>query len=340
MGHDLYVALIPQSPLIPHLKIESQKILTLPLRNALDISSAWKLRNFARERQIQIIHAHVARDYSLAALAAGRSTQAKLVLTRHVLFPLSAVHRLTKRRVGRVIAVSDAVAENLRQQNIFDPDQVSVIHHGIDLNRFRVRHISGAKDGNRTLRVGMLGELSVVKGQEDFLRAAAIVARQTDNVRFMIAGRDNSAGGENRKEIGALVQGLNLADRVELIESIEDVPEFFSQLDVFVSAARSEAFGLAIVEAMACGVPVVATMTPGAQEIIDDNQTGRLVPIRDVAAMARVISELLSDPEKCDLLTANARRQVAEKFSLERMVGETEQLYRDIAKLDSTIGST
>jgi glycosyltransferase involved in cell wall biosynthesis len=331
-GHDLHVALVPQSPLISHLKIDSNNILKLPLRNALDISSAWKLRKFARVRQIEIIHAHLARDYPLAALAAGRSGRAKLVLTRHVLFSLSSVHRLTKRRVARVIAVSEGVAENLSQQNIFDADQISVIRHGIDLDRFHLRDSLGAPDSNTTLRVGMLGELSAVKGQKDFVRAAAIVVPQTDHVKFVIAGRDNSANGKNRKEVEALIKELNLTDRIELIDSIEDVPAFLSRLDVFVSAARSEAFGLAIVEAMACGVPVVATMTPGALEIIEDNQTGRLVPVREAAEMARALSELLSDSAKRKVLAENARGKVAERFSLERMLGETEQLYRDISE--------
>jgi glycosyltransferase involved in cell wall biosynthesis len=324
-GHDLHVALVPESPLTSHLgKMDPQNIFTLPLRNALDVASAWKLRKFARERQIEIFHAHVARDYPLAALAAGGSSNAKLVLTRHVLFPLSRVHRLTKLRVARVIAVSQAVADNLSAQKIFDAHQITVIRHGIDLSRF---HPLEKKDDN-AMQVGTVGELSAVKGQEDFVRAAAILARETENVNFVIAGRDNSADGRNRRGIEALIKEFDLAGRVEFVDWI-DVSEL-AKLDVFVSASRSEAFGLAIVEAMACGVPVIATMTPGAMEIIDNNQTGKLVPISDVAEMARVIGELLSDTGRREFLSANARVFVAERFSLNRMVNETEQVYREV----------
>jgi glycosyltransferase involved in cell wall biosynthesis len=330
-GHDIHIALVPESPLISHLRsIDPQNIFTLRLRNALDIQSAWKLRQFVRERQIEIVHAHVARDYPLAALALGRKSPAKLVLTRHVLFPLSRVHKLTKRRVTRVIAVSQAVADNLRIQNIFDTGQITVIRHGIDLGRFRPRAESASSGGGRALRIGMLGEISPVKGQEDFLRAAASIAPHAHHAKFVIAGRDNSADGRYRREIETLVSELALTDRVDLIDEINDVSKFFFDLDLFVSAARSEAFGLAIVEAMACGVPVVATETAGAREIIEDNQSGRLVPIHDVAEMAHVIGELLTDPAQRELLAANARREVDEKFSLERMVSETEQVYREI----------
>jgi len=332
-GHDVHLAVNPDSPLISHLrKIDQRNILTLPLRNALDIRSAWKLRKFVQDHRIEIIHAHVARDYPLVALAIDRSSPAQLVLTRHVLFPLSNVHRLTRRRVTRVIAVSQAVADNLRVQNIFRAEQIAVIRHGIDLSRFPPRAESASPASDRTLRVGMLGELSPVKGQEDFVRAAAIIAPQTDGVKFVIAGRDNSADGRHRRAIEALVNELALTDRFDLLDQIDDVSQFFSELDVFVSGARSEAFGLAMVEAMACGVPVVATMTAGAREIIEDNQTGRLAPLHDAAEMARIIGELLTDPGQRESLAANARREVNEKFSLERMVNETEQLYRDISR--------
>src|SRR6185503_17785695 len=285
-GHDLFIALTHDSPLSSHLSgIDSYRILALPLRNALDLASGWKLRRFVREHQIEIVHAHVARDYPLAALAAGGKAESKLVLTRHVLFPLSKVHKLTKRRVSRVIAISLAVADNLRGQNIFDPHQITVISHGIDLSRFHVRNDSETAE-RKALRIGMLGEISTVKGQDDFVRAAAILAPQADDLEFVIAGIDNSAGGRNQQEIEALVKELGLTSRVRLLDSIVDVPNFLAGLDVFVSASRSEAFGLAIVEAMASGVPVVATRTAGAEEVIEHDQTGRLVPVRDVEGLA------------------------------------------------------
>jgi glycosyltransferase involved in cell wall biosynthesis len=117
---------------------------------------------------------------------------------------------------------------------------------------------------------------------------------------------------------------------VELIESMVDVVEFISQLDVFVSASHSEAFGLAIVDAMACGIPVVATATGGAGEIISDGQTGRLTPIGDIDELANRIVELLDDPQLRDRLSTNARAMVAERFSAHRMISQTEDVYRAV----------
>jgi glycosyltransferase involved in cell wall biosynthesis len=331
-GHDVFVALIPESPLLPELqRIPDRNILALPLRNSLDIAGAFKLRRFAREHQIEIIHAHVARDYPLAALAVGRAGKSRLVLTRHVLFPLSKLHKLTRRRVSRVIAVSRAAANVLERGEIFHDQQITVIPHGIDLNRFRrdQRSHQPAKT-NLSLRVGMLGQLSLNKGQRDFVRAAAIVAGQRDDVEFVIAGRDKSPEAKNRREIEALITGCGLGDRISLFDSIDDVPAFLADLDLFVSASHSEAFGIAIIEAMACGVPVVATMTAGAREIIEPDQTGRLVPVGSVEDLAKAMLDLLSDREQRERLTENAGQMVADRFSLERMVDETERIYQEI----------
>ena len=122
-GHEIFAAIAPGSPLRSELSsLAAENIIELPMRNALSVRSGLRLARLVRERRIEIVHAHVARDYPLAALAAGRSG-ARLVLTRHVLFPLSKIHRLTLRRTSRVIAVSEAVADGLRAQNIFPAGQ-------------------------------------------------------------------------------------------------------------------------------------------------------------------------------------------------------------------------
>ena len=328
-GHDVFVAHASDSPLVPALtQIPAGNLLALPLRNSIDVSSAWKLRKFARDCRAEIIHAHVARDYPLAALALGRSHRTKLVVTRHVLFPLGSIHRLTRRRVAHVIAVSNAVAAGLRAQNIFAGRRISVVHHGLNLSDYGSHGKSSARPEDGLVRVGILGELSPVKGQDVFVRAAAMIAGKERGVEFIIAGADHSRDGENRRKLEALIEELDLSDKIRLLGEIESVPDFLSSLDLFVSASSSEAFGIAIVEAMACGVPVIASMTEGAREVIKADQTGRLVPIGDAAALAGAVIDMLNDQPAREMLAANALRDVAERFSLARMVDEIEQVYR------------
>jgi len=333
-GHGIFVALSPSSPLLAELSaVPKDNIVELRMRNSLNVASALNLARFAREHQIEIIHAHVARDYPLAAFVSRRAG-AQLVLTRHVLFPMSGIHRLTLRRTARVIAVSQAVAATLRDQNIFAPDRIVLIHNGIDVERFAQGREQAAneKQSSKRLCVGMVGHLAPIKGQEDFIRAAAIVCSLRDDVDFVIAGEDKSPGGENRRNIERLIEGLGLAQRIRLSGWVDDVAKLLPTFDLFVSPSRSEPFGLSIVEAMASGVPVVTSMSEGAREIVEDDQTGRLVPIGNVQALANAIGELLSDRKQGDRLSVNAERVVRERFSLERMIVETEKVYGQVLR--------
>jgi len=327
--HDVYAALVPSSPLPAELSgLPGQNILELPMRNSLNIASAFKLARFVRANQIEIVHAHVARDYPLAALAAGRG-RPRLVLTRHVLFPLNRIHKLTLRRVAHVIAVSQAVADSLRAQHIFRDDRIVVIHNGIDVERFNRRNEAGFYDRRKTeMRVGMIGHLAPIKGQEDFIHAATIVCAQRSDVNFIIAGEDKSRTGEYRRNIEQLIRELGLDQRIRLTGWMDDVAELLSTLDLFVSPSRSEPFGLAIVEAMAAGVPVIATTSEGAREIIDAEKTGRLVPIGDVGGLANAMCELLDNPKARQSFSANGQRAARERFSLAGMVKATEDVYR------------
>ncbi len=328
-GHEVFAALVPGSPLRQELSaLSPANVIEAPMRNALNLRSAMRLSRFIREKEIEIVHAHVARDYPLAALVTGRSG-ARLVLTRHVLFPMNSIHRLTLRRTARVIAVSQAVARALQEQSIFDPAKITLIHNGIDVDRFARARESRSSE---KLRVGTIGHLAPIKGIDDFIRAAEIVCRHRDDVDFMIVGEDKSAGGENRRHLENLISELKLTDRVRLIGWVDDVASVLATLAIFVSSAHAEPFGLSIVEAMAAGVPVIATASEGAREIVRPNETGMIVPIGDVQSLANALIALLDHPDERARLAQNARTAVRERFSLELMVDETERVYAEVAR--------
>ena len=338
-GHEVYAALAPASPLRAELdQLPASHIITLPLRNALDVPSALALARFVREHKIEIIHAHVARDYPLAALAARRVRNARLVITRHVPFPMNKLHRLTLANVARVIAVSAPVAQGLRAQKIFPADKIRVVPNGIDLARSSAvkREAARAEWRERlpapaSLLVGTVGDLSPVKGQDIFVRAAALVcARGLSDVVFLIVGEDKSAQMRVRAQLDQLITAHKLAGRVRLLGRIEELAPFLAALDIYVSASRAEAFGLALVEAMACGVAVVATATDGSRDIIEDGTTGWLVPVGAPEVLADALVALLNDADARATLGAHARAAAHARFGLERMVDETEQVYREM----------
>lgn len=336
-GHEVYLATAPQSPLVGELKrLPAQNIFELPLRNALDVQSAIELARRVREQGIEIMHAHVARDYLLAVLASKRSN-VPLVLTRHLERPLKSLHRWTLSRVARVIAVSEAVERSLLEQKIFSAEKIRRIANGVDVARFE-RHAQGFNaEGFRRqlgikarLLVGITGELREHKGQAEFIRAAQRVAREVEDVDFVITGDDASPRKEYRARLEGLAGELGLQNRIHFTGWLADVAELLPALDIFVSASRVEPFGLVMVEAMAAGVPVVATATGGAREIVEEDVTGKIVPIGDVEAMAGALLALLADETKRRRMGEQARARARSRFSLERMVAETEALYGEV----------
>jgi glycosyltransferase involved in cell wall biosynthesis len=336
-GHDLYAVMRPQSPLLSHLRIPAGNIKALPLRNALDAQSARELAHFVKEHQIDVVHAHMARDYSLAAYATRRNSRTKFIVTRHVMFPLNRFHRRTLAQVGRIIAVSSAVAAQLRSQRLVNEDRITVVPNGVDVLRFakaraefsRFQFIQSKNLPVDCLLVGSIGELRTLKRHDDFIRAAAVVARTAPQSHFIIAGVDTSASGEVLKQLETLATQLGIAERVHFLGWLDNAEALLCAVDVFVSASQTESFGLSIAEAMATGTAVVATRTEGAQEVIDDQRTGLLVPIGDIDRLAESIATLLADENKRNLLGSQAREVVNERFSLNRMVDEIEKIYRE-----------
>ena len=337
-GHEVHAVVRPNSPLLGELKVPSETVNTLPLRNALDARSASGLAKLVGVHKIDIVHAHMARDYPLAAYAVRRNPGARLIVTRHVLFPLNRLHKVTLAHVSRVIAVSHAVARTLHAQALIPPEKISVIQNGIDLKkiedaRTRFRRAEFCRRWDLPVEaslVGSIGTLTLLKGHEDFLQAAVKLRDSLPSAFFVVSGTDSAATQVYRRRLEHLIQQLGLSDRVRLIGRMDDISELYCALEVFVSASHSESFGLAIVEAMGAGTAVVATDTDGAKEILSDGSTGILVPVGGIGPMSRAIGELITHAEKRDEIAANARADVQRRFSLERMVEETEKIYSEV----------
>jgi glycosyltransferase involved in cell wall biosynthesis len=322
-GHAVFVATVPDSPLPVRLsELPVDHLIEVPLRNAVDISSSVRLARFASEKRIELINAHFAKDYTVSA-AAARIARVPLVLTRHVLFPMNRLHRLLLRDVRYVIAPSNAVAESLRNQHIFPSQKIVTIRYGLDVEKFQIRD----RDDSNAIVIGSIGNLDRVKGFDILIRAAAIVSKEIPDVKFRIVGEDRSRDGHNKKELAALIEKLGLNSTVELAGWSDDVADALGEFDIFVSSSRSESFGFVIAEAMLSGVPVIATETEGAKEIISDRSFGALVPVESAEALAAAILDFTRDPSLLDRLVRSSRNHVRTNFSLERMVDETEELY-------------
>lgn len=336
-GHEIFVALRPSNEWQERLNfLPPENIFHASIRNSFGVFSARRIARFINEKNIEIIHAHAARDYIPASLVCRLTKGAKFVLTRHVLFPLKPFHRLTLTNLTRAVAVSAAVETSL--QKIFPKNKIEVIPNGINIENLNEEDRRTARGNFCALHnippesgiVGTVGELKELKGQRDFVLAAHEIAKRDAKAFFVIVGKDNSVNQQFRRELKRLVKIFNLESRFLFLDWIEDLPKLFGALDVFVSASHSESFGLAILEAMANNTPVVATETEGAKQLLRNNETALLVPVKEPVKLAEAVEHLLKDTEKRETFAGKARVFAREEFSLDRMIEETENLYKEI----------
>ena len=326
LGHEVYAASVRGSTLSSELSFLAEGH-TFKLSRGNYVKNVTGLAAFVRANGIEIVHAHAARDYHLAALAVRLAPRARLVLTRHALFPLKMINKPLLKCAGRVIAVSKAVAESLRRNGVIESSKIRVVHNGIDTDRFE-RSLDRSSES--PILVGTVGHLAPIKGLDVFVRAAALISAQHPEAQFVIIGEDKSPQLDHRSSLENLIAELGLSGIVTMPGWCDDMPAALSSLTLFVSAARSEPFGLAIVEAMAAGLPVVAAASEGALEIIEDGRSGKLVPIDDPEAMAQAINDLLDDPLERSRLARNAKHAARERYSVARMASDTERVYREV----------
>lgn len=336
-GHEVFVAIRPSNEWESRLDfLPRERIFHVSIRNSFGVFSAKRISNFVREKEIDIIHAHVARDYIPGSLACVLAKRGAFILTRHVLFALKPFNRFALRNMRKAIAVSAAVESGLRR--VFPADKIVCIPNGLDISKLSNEDPQKLREEFRFLHaipfdvplIGTVGELVPLKGQRDFVLAAQEIARQFPEARFVVVGKDYSPDQKFRRELKRLVRVFDLEDRFLWLDWVDDTAPLLYALDVFVSASHSESFGLAILEAMTAGTAVAATRTEGARELLRDDKL--LIAVEDPLAIAKRVCGLLRDEEARKEYAAKLRAHAIKTYSLDRMVDETERIYREAAR--------
>jgi glycosyltransferase involved in cell wall biosynthesis len=245
---------------------------------------------------------------------------------------LPASLRRHLREGGTVVPVSEALWAALVREGV-DEDHLAVVHPGIEIRAF-----AGGPEAREAARrslglgaaeevAGAVAVLDRASGAADLLEAAAILARDRPRFRLVIAG-----DGPERRALEARARGAGLSGRVLFAGWREDVAAVVPAFDLYVHAGRGgEAFPLALVEALAAGVPAVARDQPGIREIIENGRQGLFVPGSDPASMARTVARALSDREAFrEMGRAGAVR--VQRFHTQAMVDATEALYYRLVK--------
>ena len=284
----------------------------------------------ARKYGATIVHAHQYSPFVYSALARIWQPAMGVVFTEHGRLsdaPPSGKRRLANRVLSKLPRRVFAVSENLRRHLIsegFAPDAVQVIYNGIDVGdrpeakaRRRVRDQLGTSDD--TLVIGTIARLDRVKDLGTLLRAMSLISRRRP-VMLLIIG-----DGPERAKLERLGSDLGISSHVRFLGHRDDAREWLAGFDVYVNSSVSEGISLTILEAMAAGLPVVATRVGGTPEVVIDN-CGRLVEARDAGGLATALQELAREPALRSSLGAAARQRAELHFNIDRMVRQ----YRDV----------
>lgn len=292
-------------------------------------------RSVAREaasRNVQVVHTfHFKSDWMGPSVA--RRLGCPLVSSRRDLgFHRTTVHNLVYRmvrpRVAAFIAPSEAVRQVMIRQDRLDPERVHVIYNGLDRARFEGNHDRAAARKAMGLPVngpviGMVSGFRPIKDHPTLLKAMQCIVRDHPNAHLALVGE-----GTEEAKLRDMTAELGLTNNVTFTGPTRDVPRALAAMDIFVLSTHSEGMSNAIIEAMAAGLPVVASDVGGNAECVANGVTGFIVPHEDVDALAARLTELLCDTAESAAFGEAGRQRVAELFDVEAMVRRTAELYR------------
>jgi glycosyltransferase involved in cell wall biosynthesis len=320
----------------------------------LDLRTLVDLVRIIRARRADIVHVHMPWPVrSLRLFLAARLAGVPVVMSTEHSHAyhlrsiagfrgcwLRAIARVRTRISDRVIAVSAAQAASFEDVLAVRAAKLTVIPNGIDSDRFSPDHDGSALRNEFGISssaplAGMVTSYVEYERAEDFVRAAAHVRRVLPQAEFLLVGDKhpgivNEHATQMRSSLEHLARELGVDDRVHFVGFRTDMPRIMAALDVFVLPARYKCFGLVLLEAMTSELPVVATAAGGVPEIVQDGETGHLVPALDPPALGAAMVRVLSDSQRAARMGRHGRRRVEQLFTSGAMIERTTTLYRSL----------
>ena len=292
-----------------------------------DLGLPLRLAGLLRRMRVDILHCHN-RFPTLCGATAGWIAGLKAVVsTRHSISMKRKPGQswLQERAVAPLVAQYIAVSENVLERAVatgrMKRGKAGVIYNGVDTDVYHPAPTDEQPSAG-AVTVGSVARLSEEKCLSDLIEAIGQLARAGANLKLHLVG-----DGPMRKELEEQTLAAGLDDRVRLLGAREDVPDLLRTFDIFVLSSRHEGLPLTVIEAMATGLPVVATRVGSLHELIEDGRNGLLVPPQDPAALSEAIRRLVLDADFRTRMGREGRAMAEERFSLPVAAREHEALY-------------
>ena len=300
-----------------------------------------KVVSIIKNGKYDLIHTHASKDlWLLVSVLKLIKSKTPLVLTKHVgsfIKKTDKMHNWLYSRVNYAIAISKVIKDNLLETTALDEKKIVLHYNGVDPEKYDPNKIDPMKVRNELnikedeLLLGMVARFSAGKGHENYLLVAKELSIKYKYLKFIIVG-------EASKGEDSYAEGIKkLADEYGLNNIIfagfrTDMPEVLSAMDIFIFPSHAEAFGVALVEAMAMAKPSVSTSSDGILDITVDNETGYLFKKDDQADLKNKLELLINSPEKRRTLGKAARQRVLEQFDSQKLMDGLVELYKQFIK--------
>lgn len=329
-GHQVWAA-IPEGSWLEQ-ELKENGIVTLPchFKKAGGLSSVLMLRRAIKQHQIQVVHSHLSRA-TLQSAAAARLAGIKAVATVHVK-SVDPAFRLVVKHGGRLVAVSHFIKKVLVEGG-FPQQPIRVVYNATDLGDEPLNGAGNIRSelglDSADLLAGVVGRVANAKGQRLALEALADCSGKVPNLHLAFVGRCPDSDYEAELRRSASEKGL--ADRVHFLGERKDVVGVLDALDILMVPSQMESFGLAALEAMTRGKPVMAANVGGLPEVVDHQVSGLVLPL-ERPAWSQGLAELALDKDLMHRMGEAGRLNAKTKFSVEKMVQDLELIYSEAVR--------
>lgn len=321
---------LPDSQLSLRAETEQVPFIAIPQKSKYgNIHSLKLLNEIIRKYRIDLLLIMQSKDIFLAAFASVFHPSLTLVYyqqmdTRHN--KRDFFHSWAYAKLSHWFTLTTMMKENVLFSTRMPESKISVLPLGTDLKRFNPAQFSKAEArtyfgiDKRKKIVGLLGRFDKGKGQHILLRAIPAIVKKFPNTLFVLAGEETAGENGFKKELHELCRTLAIEKYVLFLPFTEHVPKFMAALDLFIMPSFAETFGLVLIEAMAMGLPVIATNSGGVTDLVNHQQTGLLIEPGNVEQVSAAIQTILADAQLAQALGSEARRTALHRFDFEHCV--------------------
>lgn len=314
-----------------------------------NIGAVVRLAKALRRDRVDLVQVHDFFPGVMGRLAAGLAGTPKVIATLHNTYSWLGprhgfVNRILARRTSLVVGVSQACVDDSLARDRLPIDKYRVVHNGVDSNRFHpdpilrasARAMLGFSDSDFV--VGNIGTLSSRKGQASLLRGIGNVVGRYPSLKVVVVGSQREHEKDIARELFESASLGDMAGRVLFLEARNDVDALLNAFDIFAMPSRQEGFGIALVEAMATGLPCLVSDIPSFRELTKGSESVLFHPVDDHEAVASQLDRMISSPLLREGLSRNAMETARGRFSKEVMLAKWEKIYRQVLRENSQPG--